>query len=127
MMRDQKARMDSELKVTPVADRSTQWPDPMPQVQVDAQPRVHTEYHEVHSGTWVERFEIHVLGGVRAGGDEFQKRIIAAARPASPEVARQARIEGIVRLQVRLAQRGPGEVQNILEGDTGVAAALFAA
>jgi len=127
MMRDQKARMDSELKVTPVADRSTQWPDPMPQVQVDAQPRVHTEYHEVHSGTWVERFEIHVLGGVREDGDEFQKRITAAPRPAYPEVARKAGIEGMVRLQVRLRQDGSVEVQKILEGDTVLADAAIAA
>src|SRR5882757_8087340 len=127
MMRDQKARMDNELKVTPVADRSTQWPDPMPQVQVDAQPRVHTEYHEVHSGTWVERFEIHVLGGVREDGDGFQKRITAAPRPAYPEVARKAGIEGMVRLQVKMTPEGKVEVQKILEGDTVLADAAIAA
>src|SRR5258708_38857597 len=115
MRGENEGRKDSELKVTPVADRSTQWPDPMPQAQVDAQPHVHTEYHEVHSGTWVERFEIHVLGGVREDGDEFQKRITAAPRPAYPEVARKAGSEGMVRVQVKMTTDGKGEGHNILE------------
>jgi TonB family protein len=127
MMRDQKARMERDLAMTPVVEHASPWPDPYPQTQVEAQPNPQPEYHDHHVGTWVEKLEIRVLGGIREDGDEFQKRINSAPRPAYPEVARKAGIEGMVRLQVRLTENGRVEVQKILEGDTVLADAAIAA
>jgi TonB family protein len=125
MMRDQKARMERDLAMTPVAEHSMEWPEPAPAPRVQPQPKAikPSEWH----GNWVDELEIRILGGVREDGDEFQKRIVSAPRPAYPEIARKAGIEGTVRLQVRLTQDGRIEVQKLLEGDTVLADAAIAA
>jgi TonB family protein len=127
MMRDQKARMERDLAMTPVAERAMQWPEPTPQPQPYVQPLPRPEKPSVWTGTWVDRLELRILGGLREDGDAFQKRIVSAPRPAYPEIARKAGIEGMVRLQVRLTQDGRIEVQKILEGDTVLADAAIAA
>ena len=127
MMRDQKARMERDLAMTPVSFGAMGWTDleshPIPDPSAPAR----SEEHEMLSGTWVEKFEYHVLGGVRQDGDEFQKRITSAPRPVYPEIARKAGIEGRVRLQVRLTRDGRIEVQKLLEGDPVLADAAIAA
>jgi TonB family protein len=125
MMRDQKARMERDLAMTPVAEREMQWPDalPAPRVAPAAKPEKPSQW----SGNWVDELEMRILGGVREDGDDFQKRIVSAPRPGYPEIARKAGIEGTVRLQVRLTQDGRIEVQKILEGDTVLADAAIAA
>ncbi len=125
MMRDQEARMKRDLNMTPVAVREMAWPDPLPRPQPDV--RAQPEYRDVRVGTWVDKLEIRILGGMREDGDEFQKRITSAPRPAYPEVARKAGIEGRVRLQVRMTQDGRIEVQKLLEGDPVLADAAIAA
>jgi TonB family protein len=129
MTRDQKARMDRDLAMTPVALGANPWPAPQPQpnVRVEANPQPKVETHTEWSGTWVERFEVRVLGGIREDGDEFRKRITSAPRPAYPEIARKAGIQGNVRLQVRLTQDGRIEVQKLLDGDPVLADAAMAA
>ena len=127
MMRDQKARMERDLEMTPVVERSMEWPEatPMPAPRVAPTPK--PEKTSVWSGNWVDELEIRILGGVREDGDDFQKRIVSAPRPAYPEIARKAGIEGMVRLQVRLTQDGRIEVQKLLEGDPVLADAAIAA
>ena len=125
MMRDQKARMDRDLTMTPVAEHSMEWPEPavMPRIEPAPKPIKPSEWH----GNWVDELELHILGGLREDGDDFQKRIVSAPRPVYPEIARKAGIEGLVRLQVRLTPEGTIEVQKILEGDTVLADAAIAA
>jgi len=127
MMRDQKARMDRDLAMTPIAERSMEWPEPMPMPTPRVAPTPKPEKTSVWSGNWVDELEIRILGGVREDGDDFQKRIVSAPRPAYPEIARKAGIEGMVRLQVRLTQDGRIEVQKLLEGDPVLADAAIAA
>ena len=127
MMRDQKARMERDLAMTPVAERSMEWPEPSPAPRPTVQPKVQAVKPSQWPGSWVDRLELRILGGVREDGDSFQKRIISAPRPAYPEIARKAGIEGTVRLQVRLTQDGRIEVQKILEGDTVLADAAIGA
>jgi len=124
-MRDQKARMERDLAMTPVAEREMQWPDAFPAPRVAPAPKA--EKPSQWSGNWVDELEMRILGGVREDGDDFQKRIVSAPRPAYPEIARKAGIEGTVRLQVRLTQDGRIEVQKLLEGDTVLADAAIAA
>lgn len=125
MMRDQKARMERDLRMTLVGLGAMAAPEPSPQLQPDM--KVAPESRDVRTGTWIDKFEIRVLGGIREDGDEFQKRITSAPRPAYPQMARRAGIEGMVRLQVRLTQDGRVEVQKLLEGDTILADAAIAA
>jgi len=123
MMRDQKARMERDLAMTPVAARAMQWPDEFATPRMAPQP----EQYSVWPGTWVDRIEIRILGGVREDGDDFLKRVVSAPPPGYPEVARKAGIEGVVRLQVRLKQDGRIEVEKLLDGDTVLADAAIAA
>src|SRR6266478_651979 len=127
MMRDQKARMERDLAMTPVAARAMQWPDDfaMPRDTPRAAPQ--PEQFSVWPGTWVDRWELRLLGGVREDGDDFLKRIVSAPPPGYPELARRAGIEGMVRLQVRLKQDGRIEVEKLLDGDTVLADAAIAA
>ena len=125
MMRDQKARMERDLAMTPVAAHTMQWPEafPFPAPQAAPEPEKPT----VWQGNWVDRFESRILGGVREDGDDFLKRVVSAPPPRYPEVARRAGIEGMVRLQVRLKQDGRIEVEKLLDGDTVLADAAIAA
>ena len=123
MMRDQKARMERDLAMTPVAARAMQWPDEFATPHMAPQ----AEQYSVWPGTWVDRIEIRILGGVREDGDDFLKRVVSAPPPGYPEVARKAGIEGVVRLQVRLKQDGRIEVEKLLDGDTVLADAAIAA
>ncbi len=123
MMRDQRARMERDLAMTPVAARAMQWPEANPAPNPAPAP----ERYSVWPGTWVDRIETRLLGGVREDGDDFLKRVVSAPPPGYPEVARKAGIEGVVRLQVRLKQDGRIEVEKLLDGDTVLADAAIAA
>jgi TonB family protein len=125
MMRDQKARMERDLAMTPVAARAMQWPDAFPPPSAMATPQF--EQPSVWPGGWVDRIEFRLLGGVREDGDDFLKRIVSAPPPGYPEVARKAGVEGVVRLQVRLKPDGHIEVEKLLDGDTVLADAAIAA
>jgi TonB family protein len=130
MVREQKVRMERDLSKNSLPAMSALWPDPAPapdpQPRVDPLPQVSAPARSVWTGSWVDKLEIHILGGIREDGDAFQNRIVSAPRPEYPEIARKAGIEGRVRLQVRLTQDGRIEVQKLLEGDTVLADAAIA-
>jgi len=146
MMRDQEARMQRDLAMTNVSAGDLPWA-PMPPMPALAAPAAAVAPHaqatpqgwatpetavappapEAWNGTWVEKLEIRILGGLRLDSDTFQQRITQAPAPPYPEIARKAGVEGTVRLQVRLTQDGRVEVQKLLEGDTVLADAAIAA
>ena len=121
MMRDQKARMDRDLGMKSDDGLGTAALPPIPELVSTSKER------DSRAGTWMDKFEVHVLGALREDGEDFQKRIISAPRPAYPEIARKSGIEGKVRLQVRMTQDGKIEVQKLIEGDTVLADAAIAA
>jgi TonB family protein len=127
MMRDQRARMERDLAMTPVPVRAMQWPEAYLSPNPAPRPAPQPEQYSVWPGTWVDRIEMRLLGGVREDGDDFLKRVVSAPPPGYPEVARKAGIEGVVRLQVRLKQDGRIEVEKLLDGDTVLADAAIAA
>ncbi|MFI5058905.1 MAG: TonB family protein [Candidatus Acidiferrales bacterium] len=66
--------------------------------------------------SWMDKLEIALLGGLREDAGEFQKRLVYCPKPSYPQLARQAGVEGIVRLQVRVTRDGRVEVEKLLEG-----------
>jgi TonB family protein len=133
MMRDQKARMARDLSLAAMPEvRELPFTAPSPGTpaiapSVEADPAPQPDPMSVWPSTLLDRLEKRILGGVREDGDEFQKRIVKAPRPAYPEIARKAGIEGMVRLQVRLTADGKIEVQKLLEGEPVLADAAMAA
>jgi TonB family protein len=67
--------------------------------------------------SWMDKLEIALLGGLREDSDDFFKRLIASPHPIYPELARRARIQGIVKLQVKVKTDGGIEVQKVLQGE----------
>jgi TonB family protein len=143
MMRDQSARMERELTRAALAlparpgemAAPAAWPTPQISVappapvaaKANPRPAAAPEPSDVWNGSWVERMEVRLIGGVRMDADEFWTRVTRHPDPVYPEVARKGGIEGTVRLQVRLTQDGKIEVQKLLEGDTVLADAAMAA
>lgn len=147
MMQDQQARMERELSATPAVFASGSFPPlaaappapatryappvTMPAVVAPPtpapQPAPAADPDSVLPGTWPNRLENRLLGGVREDGDEFWRHIKQHPNPVYPDIARKAGVEGTVRLQVRLKQDGKIEVEKILEGDTLLADAAIAA
>jgi TonB family protein len=66
---------------------------------------------------WMDKLEIVLLGGLREDPNDFLKRVIASPHPAYPELARRARIQGFVKLQVKVKTDGSVEVQRVLQGE----------
>ena len=66
---------------------------------------------------WMNTLEIAFYGGLQEDAGDFQKRLIASPRPAYPELARRAGIQGMVKLQIRVTKDGGVEVQKLLEGE----------
>jgi protein TonB len=77
--------------------------------------------------SWMDKLEIALLGGLREDSGDFFKRLIAAPHPAYPELARRARIHGVVKLQVKVKTDGSVEVQKILQGEPVLAEAAIEA
>jgi TonB family protein len=67
--------------------------------------------------SWLTGMEIAMNGGVREDQDDFQKRLTSTPHPAYPDLALRAGIQGVVKLQVRVAKDGRVEVQKVLEGE----------
>jgi len=77
--------------------------------------------------SWMDKLEIALLGGLREDSSDLFKRLIAAPHPAYPELARRARIQGVVKLQVKVKTDGSVEVQKILQGEPVLADAAIEA
>jgi TonB family protein len=67
--------------------------------------------------SWMDKLEIALMGGLREDSSDFFKRITAAPRPAYPELAKRAHIQGVVILQVKVKTDGSIEVQKVLQGE----------
>jgi TonB family protein len=67
--------------------------------------------------SWMDKLEIALLGGLREDSSDFFKRLIACPHPVYPELAKRARIQGVVKLQVKVKTDGSIEVQKILQGE----------
>ncbi|HYL64337.1 MAG TPA: energy transducer TonB [Candidatus Methylomirabilis sp.] len=66
---------------------------------------------------WMDNLEIWLLGGLREDSGDFMKRLVAQPKPTYPELARHARIQGMVVLQVKVKTDGSVEVQKVLQGE----------
>jgi len=77
--------------------------------------------------SWMDKLEIALLGGLREDSSDFFKRLIASPHPVYPELARRARIQGIVKLQVKVKADGRIEVQKVLQGEPVLADAAMEA
>ena len=74
-----------------------------------------------------KRFEVIFLGGVREDTKDFTKRLIVSPPPQYPALARNAGVQGLVVLQVRLKSDGSVSVERVLEGQPVLADAAIAA
>ena len=77
--------------------------------------------------SWMDKLEIALLGGLREDSSDLFKRLIAAPHPAYPELAKRARIQGVVKLQVKVKTDGSVEVEKILQGEPVLAEAALEA
>src|SRR5580692_5163295 len=77
--------------------------------------------------SWMDKLEIALLGGLREDSSDLFKRLIAAPHPAYPELAKRARIQGVVKLQVKVKTDGSVEVEKILQGEPVLAEAAIEA
>jgi TonB family protein len=133
LIRDQLARLRRDFPdmpppptLAPVALRQDAPPQAMPEM-APAPPAAPQEAPSGWTGSWIDKLELTILGGVREDADEFQTRLVYAPKPVYPEIARRAGVEGIVRLQVRLTRNGHIEVQKLLEGEPSLADAAISA
>lgn len=113
-------------------ERIDRWRDPdfLPVNSVEAAgPAVPPAFDEKSDWleSWMDKLEITFLGGLREDSSDFFKRLVFSPRPPYPDLARRAGIEGIVRLQVKVATDGHIEVQKILEGEPVLAEAAIEA
>ena len=78
-------------------------------------------------GAWRDRFQVWFRGGVSEEPEEFKKHLINSPPPDYPRMARQAGIQGVVRLQVRAKTDGTLEVEKVIEGEPALVEAARAA
>lgn len=113
LIREQRDRIDRkhESDIFPVLQvKSSQ---PAPQGSESGGPSEKSDWLE----SWMDKLEIALLGGLREDSSDFFKRLIARPNPAYPELAKRARIHGVVKLQVKVKTDGSIEVQKILQGE----------
>jgi TonB family protein len=67
--------------------------------------------------SWVGRLEVAVTGGLREDPDDFRNRLTFSPHPVYPELAQRVGIQGVVKLQVRVAKDGRVEVLKLLQGE----------
>ena len=65
----------------------------------------------------MDNVEIWLLGGLREDSRDFVKRLVAQPKPVYPELARRARVQGIVVLQVKVKTDGSVVVEKVLQGE----------
>lgn len=77
--------------------------------------------------SWMGKLEVAVTGGLREDADEFRNRLTYSPHPAYPELAQRVGIQGVVKLQVRVAKDGRVEVMKVLQGEPALADAAITA
>lgn len=84
------------------------------------QPQQSSEEREAEASPWEEwgrKLEEMWSGGVHVSADEQQRKLIQVVRPVYPDVARQAGLEGAVRLRVVVAKDGTIQDLKVLSGE----------
>jgi TonB family protein len=67
--------------------------------------------------SWLGKLEVVVTGGLREDPDDFRNRLTYSPHPVYPELAQRVGIQGVVKLQVRVAKDGRVEVLKVLQGE----------
>jgi TonB family protein len=123
LIREQRERIERkhESDILPVLQVKSR--DPRPRAEELPAPGEKSDWLE----SWMDKLEIALLGGLREDSSDLFKRLIASPRPAYPDLAKRARIQGVVRLQVKVKTDGSLEVQKILQGEPVLADAAIEA
>ncbi len=123
LIREQRERIDRrhDSDILPVLQVKSSEPGSQP--EEPPVPEMKSDWLE----SWMDRLEIALLGGLREDSSDFFKRLIASPHPVYPELAKRARIQGVVKLQVKVKTDGSIEVQKILEGEPVLADAAIEA
>ena len=66
---------------------------------------------------WMDHFEVWLFGGLHEESGDFFKRLLAHPAPVYPDLAKRARIQGQVLLQVKVKTDGRVEVEKVLDGE----------
>lgn len=119
LIREQQERLSERLNGNgfPLLPASFPFTEPAVAVAPPSAPDASADW----INSWVDRIELTFLGEIREDPDEFMRRLVESPRPAYPEIARRAGLQGIVKLQVRATLDGRVEVQKILEGEPALA------
>jgi len=122
LIRDQKERLSQHgVQLVPTGYEAS---DPMAQAQPGNAP-------QPESGdwldSWIDRLQLAFIGGTHEDPEEFQKHLISKPSPIYPEVAMNAGLQGLVKLQVRATRDGHLEAEKLLEGAPSLADAAIEA
>jgi TonB family protein len=74
-----------------------------------------------------KRFEVVIMGSIREDPRDFTRRLTVAPPPQYPALARNAGVQGMVVLQIRLKPDGTVTVDKVLEGQPALVDAATAA
>jgi len=89
------------------------------------QPSGEREFFPVEG--WGRKLEEFWLGGVKVDADTQQRKLVHSVRPAYPDVARQAGVEGTVRLKAIIARDGRVQALKVISGEPALANAAVEA
>ncbi len=89
------------------------------------QPSGEREFFPVEG--WGRKLEEFWLGGVKVDADTQQRKLVHSVRPVYPDVARQAGIEGTVRLKAIIARDGSVQALKVISGEPALANAAVEA
>jgi TonB family protein len=121
-LRESRIREQQErLRVVEVAQPTPPTPPAPPQTQEQADSQ--RDWLE----SWMGKLEVAVTGGLREDADDFRNRLTYSPHPVYPELAQRVGIQGVVKLQVRVAKDGRVEVLKLLQGEPALADAAITA
>jgi TonB family protein len=121
-LRESRIREQQErLRVVEVAQPTPPVPPVPPQTQEQADSQ--RDWLE----SWLGKLEVAVTGGLREDADDFRNRLTYSPHPVYPELAQRVGIQGVVKLQVRVAKDGRVEVLKLLQGEPALADAAITA
>jgi TonB family protein len=129
LMRDQRERINRTIPCFLPVNRRELGSDPcaVPSPNPQPAPNVNMEVKSDWLESWINSVEIAFTGGLREEPDDFQKRIFSSPHPAYPALAQRAGVQGVVKLQVRIAKNGTVEVLKLLQGEPVLADAAISA